>query len=144
MSNQNSTPHGPTGQLSIILFQQYQILLLQGQIDYLQAEMDRAIRLLEQAKAESNGTQPALTPQEAVLAAAGELTYQQGQTWFTQEDILTVRAAVDLRAQLTGLTIPAGTVGKVLAADRDSLTVDFGLATVHRLPRDSKLVEVQR
>ncbi|MCB0165611.1 MAG: hypothetical protein KDI79_15375 [Anaerolineae bacterium] len=142
MSNQNSTPPAQTGQLSLIFFQQYQILLLQGQIDYLQAEIDRAIRLLEQAKAESNGTQPALTPQEAVLAAAGELT-QQGQTWFTQEDILTVRAAVDLRAQLTGLTIPAGTVGRVLAADRDSLTVDFGLATVHRLPRDTHLVEVQ-
>ena len=62
----------------------------------------------------------------------------------TKNDLLTVRASVDLRAQLTGLTIPAGTVGRVLAADRDSLTVDFGLATVHRLPRDTHLIEVSR
>ena len=78
-----------------------------------------------------------------VLLTTGQLT-EQGQTWLTQDDLLTVRATVDLRAIITGVVIPAGTVGKVLAADRDSLTVDFGLATVHRLPRDTHLVEVSR
>lgn len=84
-----------------------------------------------------------MNTKDTVLQTIGQLS-EQGQTWLTKDDLLTVRAAVDLRAQITGIVIPAGTVGKILAADRDSLTIDFGLATVHRLPRDSKLVEVTK
>lgn len=59
-----------------------------------------------------------------------------------QDDLLTVRANVDLRAITTGVIIPAGTIGKVLSADRETFIVDFGLATVHRLPRNTHLVQV--
>lgn len=59
------------------------------------------------------------------------------------DDLLTVRVSVDLLATTTGVIIPAGTVGKILAADRETFTVDFGLATVHRLPRDTHLVKAR-
>ncbi|MCB0197974.1 MAG: hypothetical protein KDJ65_38880 [Anaerolineae bacterium] len=84
-----------------------------------------------------------LTPQNEVLTTIGQLT-EQGQAWLTKDDILTVRAAVDLRSIITGFVIPAGTVGKILAADRDGMIVDFGLSTVHRLPRNSQLIEVAK
>ena len=84
-----------------------------------------------------------LTPQNEVLTTIGQLT-EQGQAWLTKYDILTVRAAVDLRSIITGFVIPAGTVGKILAADRDGMIVDFGLSTVHRLPRNSQLIEVAK
>lgn len=82
-----------------------------------------------------------LNTQTKILADIGQLT-EQGAIWLTKGDLLTVRAAVDLRAQLTGAVIPQGTVGKILVADKNSMLVDFGLSTVHRLSRDSKLVEV--
>ena len=78
-----------------------------------------------------------------VLAAIGQLT-EQGRVWLTSEDVTTVRGGVDLRAQLTGVIIPQGTIGRLLEADGETITIDFGLATVHRLPRDTHLVEVQR
>ncbi|MCB0210744.1 MAG: hypothetical protein KDJ52_15500 [Anaerolineae bacterium] len=76
-----------------------------------------------------------------VLETIGQLT-EQGATWLTKDDLLTVRAAVDLRSVITGFVIPAGTIGRILEADKSGMIVDFGLATVHRLPRDSKLIEV--
>ncbi|MCB0207742.1 MAG: hypothetical protein KDJ52_00345 [Anaerolineae bacterium] len=84
-----------------------------------------------------------LNTQTKVLADIGQLT-EQGATWLTKDDLLTVRAAVDLRSVITGFVIPAGTIGKILEADKDGMIVDFGLSTVHKLPRDSKLIEVAK
>ncbi|MCB0175802.1 MAG: hypothetical protein KDJ97_35185 [Anaerolineae bacterium] len=78
-----------------------------------------------------------------VLNTIGQLT-EQGATWFVKEGVTTVRATVDLRTELTGVVIPQGTIGRILEAGRDSLIIDFGLATVHRLPRDTHLIEVSR
>ena len=78
-----------------------------------------------------------------VLTAIGQLT-EQGRVRLTREDITTVRGSVDLRAQLTGVIIPQGTIGRLLETDSDTLTIDFGLSSVHRLPRDTHLVEVSR
>lgn len=74
-----------------------------------------------------------------VLCTIGHLT-EHGQRWLTREDILTVRASVDLRATITGVVIPQGTIGKVLQVDSDGLIVCFGLSTVHRLPIDTELI----
>lgn len=80
-----------------------------------------------------------LSLETKILIILGELT-EQGQRWFTKEDILTVRAAVDLRATITGVIIPQGTIGKVLQVDSGGLIVCFGLSTVHRLPIDTDLI----
>ena len=80
-----------------------------------------------------------MTTKDTVLTTLGQLT-EQGRVWLTREDILTVRASVDLHTQITGVIIPQGTIGKVLYADFDNIIIDFGLATVHRLPIDTDLI----
>ena len=82
-----------------------------------------------------------MTANNEVLTRFGHLT-EHGQRWLTREDVLTVQTSVDLRTTFTGVVIPAGTVGKVLYADLESIIINFGLVSVQRLPLDSDLIEV--
>lgn len=64
----------------------------------------------------------------------------------TQQQYLKLRLTCPAKTAETGIILPAGTVGKVLAYQRGTTgaywVVDFGLQSVINMPTNSPLVEI--